>query len=381
MSETIFLRLLETEDKAAGLLELARQADSRVFLADTAAFVRVPGSPFAYWIDEPIRSLFARLPSLEGDGRTAKQGIATADDFRFVRTRWEVAESGRANRWLPFAKGGRYSPYYADIHLIVNWAEDGKEICNFRKLGSDRIASRPQNLEFMRLPGLTWSDRTTKRFSARAWQAGGVFSVKGSAGFFPGSELFALAVLNSSAFSFLLSLLVGAGDAAARSYQVGTIGAIPWPPYDPRLDEYVLSAIKMKRSIDTSDETSSAFLFPQSLLNERPSAGDESVESCLARIQQKIDALVFELYGLSDDHRAAIERNLASSSEAMGEANADEKSDDSDDPIDEPGWQNTSANVLVSWAIGVAFGRFDLRLATGARPINANISHPKALSA
>ena len=36
MPETIFLRLLETEDKAAGLLELARQADSRAYGVDTA---------------------------------------------------------------------------------------------------------------------------------------------------------------------------------------------------------------------------------------------------------------------------------------------------------------------------------------------------------
>ncbi|MBK9368674.1 MAG: hypothetical protein IPN01_20595 [Deltaproteobacteria bacterium] len=58
MPETIFLRLLETEDKAAGLLELARQADSRAYGVDTAVFKQVPGSPMAYWVRPRVLSVF-----------------------------------------------------------------------------------------------------------------------------------------------------------------------------------------------------------------------------------------------------------------------------------------------------------------------------------
>jgi len=59
-----------------------------------------------------------------------KQGLATADDFRFVRAWWEISpptvgrgceETVQGKRWAPFAKGGEYSPYYADVHLVVNW--------------------------------------------------------------------------------------------------------------------------------------------------------------------------------------------------------------------------------------------------------------------
>jgi hypothetical protein len=54
--------------------------------------------------------------------------------------------------------------------------------------------------------------------------------VKGSAGFFPKHEYVVLGLMNSTVFNCFLALLVGAGDAAARSYQVGTIGKVPYLP-------------------------------------------------------------------------------------------------------------------------------------------------------
>src|SRR5262249_33334451 len=150
--------------------------------------------------------------------------LQTGDDFRFVRAWWEiqpettvsntydvtpqsiVKQTETGKMWIPFAKGGSFSPYYSDIHLVVNWANDGKEIRNFLDPVSQRPLSRPQNGDYYFRGGLTWSDRTTRLFSARIWPAGGVFSVKGSAGFFPGAESFALALLNTKVFNTLLSL-------------------------------------------------------------------------------------------------------------------------------------------------------------------------------
>ena len=91
MPETIFLRLLETEDKAAGLLELARQADSRAYEVDTATFVRVPGSPFAYWMPS-IFKVFDEHEPLENPSmeRLARRGVGTNNDFRYPRLWMEV---------------------------------------------------------------------------------------------------------------------------------------------------------------------------------------------------------------------------------------------------------------------------------------------------
>ena len=75
------------------------------------------------------------MPQLEGSAAEARQGLATGDDFRFVRTFWEVDpmriartadETHEGRRWSPFAKGGEYSPYWSDVHLVVDWERDGQ---------------------------------------------------------------------------------------------------------------------------------------------------------------------------------------------------------------------------------------------------------------
>lgn len=41
---------------------------------------------------------------------------------------WCRHRTYEGKRWLPFAKGGEYAPYYSDLHLVVNWERDGQEI-------------------------------------------------------------------------------------------------------------------------------------------------------------------------------------------------------------------------------------------------------------
>ncbi len=198
---TTFLRLLSDEDKATALEEaITNPEDERRFEVDPESFSMVPGTPFAYWVSDSIRRLFVELPPFESEGRTVKQGLATADDFRFVRCWWEVpperildAQHGpdwredleafqewcrkrtfEGKKWVPFAKGGEYSPYYADIHLVVNWERDGEEIKNFVHPMTGKQRSRPQNTQYYFRPGLTWPLRAS-HFCPQFMQAGTIF--------------------------------------------------------------------------------------------------------------------------------------------------------------------------------------------------------------
>ena len=78
--KTIFLRVLEADDKAAALRaairEPGRQLGRQRFEVDAASFTAVPRSPFAYWVSEDFGSSSRRLPPFEADGRTAEAGFA-----------------------------------------------------------------------------------------------------------------------------------------------------------------------------------------------------------------------------------------------------------------------------------------------------------------
>jgi len=412
---TLFIRLLKREDKAASLseaLEAVRQGDtpdSVVHVVDPVSFQQVPGSPFAYWVSERIRRLFTELPRFEGKGRTVKQGLATADDFRFVRAWWEVSPARildggngpawqdelevfqawcrqrtfEGKRWVPFAKGGAYSPYYADLHLVVNWERDGEEIRSFVDPNTGRLNSRPQNTDFYFRPGLTWSDRTTSLFSSRLWPAGGIFSVKGSAGFFPGEEFLALGLMNSSLFNGFLSILVGAGDAAARSYQVGVIGAVPFPMCTNDAQDYdslksaALTAAEAKRSLDTTNQTSLVFRLPTLLqimgdnLTSRIVAWQRQLNETqltLAKFQRKIDDLVFRLYRIGSKSQRVIEDSLGRHQSTIDEEEVESETRKEEQPLEFTFDARSLIEELLDYCVSCALGRWDIHYATEQYP-------------
>jgi hypothetical protein len=315
--------------------------------------------------------------------------------MRFLRGHWEIDSAKLQLDWFSIAKGGVWSPLYADVFLAVNWGRDGAEIRSFAKEGSDRLASRPQNTaEFFR-PGVTWPLRTKSELSMRAMPGGCVFSHKGPAAFAAGDPptglLSLLSIGVSRPFRSLVEFQLAAADAkrggAAHSYEVGVIQHTPVPALTSA-DEASLAALarrawSLKRSLDTVTQTSHAFDLPALLKGEGETLAARSVawtehvqmvEAELAAIQAEIDERCFELYGIDEKDRRAITEGFGggtaepevSEDDADGgaEAEAEEEAEAAADAA-------TLAAELVSWAVGVAFGRFDVRLATRDRVLPA----------
>lgn len=93
MTNTIFLRLLAHDDKAAALaaaVDALRRGVGHpdIVHADPASFAQVPGSPMAYWVGEKVRKLYVTLQALESPERKARVGLNTTDDTRFLRLWW-----------------------------------------------------------------------------------------------------------------------------------------------------------------------------------------------------------------------------------------------------------------------------------------------------
>ena len=376
---TVFIRVLEElDDKALalrGVIESRGAGSSRRwFVAHPRSFSSVPGKPFAYWVSDALRSMFAAWPAFESLGRIARVGLQTSDDFRFVRAWWELESRTLGERWFLFAKGGRYSPYFSDLYLCVKWERRGYEVRAFEK-------SKPQNVDLFLRPGLTWPLRTKSELGFRAMPGGGAFGHKGPAAFLDGDDpreqLALLALATSKAFRALVEFQLAAADAkaggAARSYEVGVIQSTPLPQYSgadrEQLATHARLAWSLKRSLDSIIETSHAFVLPAELTPSAFVLDPIAIQNQLEELQENVDNAAFTLYGLGKDDRASIEssgKGAPDGATAIGD-NAEEEPDESGDGDDED--DAPLAAAFASWLVGVAFGRFDPRLATGERAI------------
>lgn len=359
---TTFVRLVADKDKASNLLAGCSAlrlgvGDSRIFEVDPNSFRSIPGAPFAYWVSEAVRTIFSDLPPFEANGRAVRQGMATADDYRFVRCWWEVKADNE--RWPGFSKGGAYSAFYADLYLVGNWEDDGKQIRNFFDPKTRKLNSRPQSTEFYRRPGLTWPLRARK-FCPQALPADAVISVRGS-GIFSESPLLYMGLFSSRAVDLLLRML--SGREGHPQYDMGDISALPLPAISPEIKENLeklsLRGWSLKRTLDTTIETSHAFLLPAEL---RPRLGEyvpAAIDAELVQILNEIDDIAFELYRFSEADRHAAMGQDGTEQTSAKELEAEEEL--------EAESEISQVDALMSWAVGVAFGRFDWRLATGER--------------
>jgi len=152
--QTIFFRLLNTpiDDKGAHLaaqiaaLNKVGEAEE-VYTLDPADFALIPGSPFAYWATESMFRIFREIPPADGIVAAFRLWLTTNDDFRFLRLSWEVSVDTIGRIWRCFSKGGAYSPYYYDVHLLLDWEDNAERLRQYcRERGdtpSRNIRSEP----------------------------------------------------------------------------------------------------------------------------------------------------------------------------------------------------------------------------------------------
>ena len=388
---TTFIRVLEFSDKESALKNFCGSfrsgiSGSEIFSVDASTFRSLPSTVFAYWMSPSVSDSFARLGNFAEYGLNAQVGCSTKDDFRFLRLWWELREP--SDKWIDLAKGGRYSPFYSDIHLQINWKDSAEELeaailKKYPYLGDSANWVLHRESDYLK-PGITWTRRTKSDFSPRFLPAGCIFSEKGLSAFTEGGTRqeisAALAILSSKPCRTLIEVQLAAADKSqaggvANSYEVGIIKSTPAPDTNnvaeviERLAALACNAWQQKLTLDAIQETSHAFHLPAALFNRLGSFDPPAIEAELVRIQTEIDSIAFELYSFTEEDRATLQVSDGAANAGNEEAEADDESEEeaSTDTIDlTPG--------LLSWAVGVVFGRFDLRLATGERapPIEPN---------
>lgn len=369
---TIFFRLVDAQvDQKSDSLRVAIDSlltqikpSAGVYYCRPDDFRAVPGSPFAYWVSDAVRTLFKSLPPYATDGRTAGIGVQTNDDFRFVRLWYEVTLGAD---WPPLARGGRHGAIYGDLPAVLSWKSDGYELkaSIAQRYGSASRHIQREDLYFS--PGMTWPLRGT-RLQVSALPRGSIFSMAGKAAFADERDLPALlALFNSRIFDFLVC--VRAGKVGGVQYEAGLIQGVPTPliglEAGARLARLARRAWYLKRAVDTKNEASHAFLLPPGL-NEKVTGIDEAiVVRELVEIQAQVDDVAFKLYGISAEDRTHVETPTKQS--LAFNTDEDESTDDAEDGDEAVAGGGREA--MASWLVGVTFCRFDPRLATGERPV------------
>jgi hypothetical protein len=362
------------------LIRVGRDDTAQRFDVDADSFAAVPRSPFAYWVSDGLRQLFKEMPRFESDRRVARQGGVTGNDFRWLRL-WTELVPSQSGRQVPFAKGGPHSPFYSDLPLTVAWDKDRNTFWGFTGL-KHRPSLKPASFDYYFRPGLTWPIKN--RFSLKPWPlpAGCVFAHVGPSAFVEensAEQLLAMhAVMSSSTFTALLRIMAG------WNFEVGLIQDTRFPDLS-QADRSTLSALacrawSLKRRLDTRSETSHAFELPALLqtkgdtIGARAAVCSEQVriaQAELTTIQAEIDARCFDLYGIDEHDRRAITDGFGGVPDGYIEPNETEIEGDADEVGDLANGTGAADLVaeLTSWAAGVAFGHFDVCLATGVRPL------------
>jgi hypothetical protein len=379
-----FFRMLGAPDKELPL-QAAIAAVNRVAPHDgvsrlsAGSFRPIPGAPFSYWVGPDVREAFTRYPSFENNRRYVRVGLQTSDDPRFVRSWWETGANGS---WHPLLKGGGLSPFHSNIDCVISWYREGAEIKAYAETtpGTNHWSRKITSTEEYFREGVSWAVRA-RRFAPHVVPAGCIFSVSRYEAFVPAERYWSLLGLMNSAIATAL-LRTCSERFEHPKFISGIVAALPVPEHAELPGTLALRAWSLKRSLDTVTETSHAFQLPALIqvpgvtLAVRATAWSahvSQVEAELATIQAEVDDIAFDLYGIDGEDRARIEAEAgttpavaadeAATTEGGEDTEATEESDEDDDtPTADTA---TLATELFSWSIGVAFGRFDLRHATG----------------
>ena len=358
-----FFRVVLDENKEEAVLQGITEYkqgkfSKNVFSRSLESFKRLSGSPFSYWVSGEIIDKISKFPELDCAGATINVGLQTGDDFRFLRNFWEVdPENIKKRFWIPYTKTDFAIPWYSTINLVVKWHLDGKEIKNFSDMRG-KIRSRPQNSGYYGRPGFSYMLRSTRLVPYIVPRA--CIPTAGRSLIYPHQDI-DLDVLTLCASNF--------GSAIARfrgekfgwpKFQASMVQSIPFTRIQKNKAlflEAIMQKVQNARKNISFNETSPEFLKYDRLFIEN-TRNDDDFSSFLGK-QNEI--LFAQEFGLSREELTILEHDLQEAvSLRSDQSKENETLSFEDDTIDGPA-------AFLSYCIGCAYGRWDIRYATGEK--------------
>lgn len=322
-------------------------------------FYLIPGYPIAYWVKN--KELFTVGEPLEMIANP-RQGLKTLDNERFLRNWYEVdftkvgfdfssLEDAKASKkkWFPINHGGEYHKYYGNNCILVNWENDGEEM---KKLAVDKYNSITRTITNMGSyfkEGITWTVISSASTSFRRYYKGFIFSNSGQSIVPETPELldYLTGLLNTKIVQYILAVL-----SPTLGFESGYLKKIAIrvdDNYRQEVETLTREAIQISKEDWDSFETSWDFkkhpfiqykttgLIKDAFENWREVTNQRYQR--MKDIQQRLNEIFIDIYGLSDELTPEIdERDITLSM-------ADKKED---------------AESFVSYLVGCIFGRYSV---------------------
>jgi hypothetical protein len=311
-------------------------------------FLKIPGAPLAYWIDNNTREIFITNPRLEDIG-VPRSGITTGDNESYLRSWFEIAKFNKTidsikyelnifDKWVPLNGGGDYRKWYGNNLQVIFWEKNGQAIKNDEK-------STIANLDYQFKAGVTWSKITSSNLSVRLTPTGFIFSAVGLKSFpSPDYLSYVCGFLNSKVVEYFKPIF-----SSTLSILSGDIGKLPFIVNQrDKIDSLINEAVKIAKFDWDSSEVSWDFEFLDWIRNEKKDmrlsfeaheAQSTLLINQLRLIEEENNRIFINAYGLQDELTPEVPESQITL------ARADREKD---------------CQRLLSYAIGCMMGRYSL---------------------
>lgn len=184
------------------------------FFKSSNTFLKIPGNPIAYWVDDKILNSFSLYDKLE-DVSILKSGRSTSGlNNKLFKFWFEIPlpsisfDSSNLNEvtgdFVPLNKGGSYRKWYGNKEYV------------------SRIEFAKEDLDFKQ--SVTWSDINSSYFSARLHEQGIISNNVGKRAYFDDYDdlLYSLGFLNTNLSQYLLDMII-----PTLHFDIGYVGKLP----------------------------------------------------------------------------------------------------------------------------------------------------------
>lgn len=236
------------EDRARDALRTARKRAAVLLQVgrhefDSRSFAAIEGEPIVYWWNEAFLKRYAEAPKL-GETSPAKAGAVSGNHVRFLRLGWELEPQACTNvqarqqlvlgkrGWVRYVKGARGRCWIDPCDEICNWRHNGLEI----KVNAENLYGAYSRQ--IRNEGLFFQEGIAvaaigASFSARAYRWRAIFDNM-AASVFPADIASALCTLNASGSRAIVQAL-----NPGIHFEIGDVNRLPVFPVENADEIYV----------------------------------------------------------------------------------------------------------------------------------------------